>query len=111
MSTTADRSVAAHYASSGNAATILELEQGMVDRGAELSWLSQYPYEREVCNLSAHICLRMPVYPCMIPSLTHTAHTGALCTTDWDRDAQVTYRGLHCGRRDGPVGQSNVTDD
>eukprot|EP00966_Prymnesium_polylepis_P175578 4063390-Prymnesium_polylepis.2 len=48
MSTTADRSVAAHYASAGNAATILELDQGMVDRGAELSWLSQYPYEREV---------------------------------------------------------------
>jgi hypothetical protein len=41
MSTTADRNVAAHYASTGKASTILELDQGMVDRGAELSWLSQ----------------------------------------------------------------------
>ena len=48
MSTTADRSVASSYASGGGAGLLLELEQGMVDRGAELSWLSQYPHEAEV---------------------------------------------------------------
>ena len=41
MSTTTDRGVAARYASGGGAGLIFELEQGMVDRGAELSWLSQ----------------------------------------------------------------------
>ena len=28
--------------------TIFEMQMGMVDRGADLSWLSQYPHEREV---------------------------------------------------------------
>ena len=41
MSTTKDRSQAAYYAGDGRAPTVLEMEQGMVDRGAELSWLSQ----------------------------------------------------------------------
>jgi hypothetical protein len=49
MSTTADRSVAATYASGAGMGLILELEQGMVDRGAELSWLSQYPHECAKC--------------------------------------------------------------
>ena len=48
MSTTADRTVAASYASGGGAGLVLELEQGMCNRGAELEWLSQYPHEREV---------------------------------------------------------------
>lgn len=29
--------------------TLLEMNQGLADRGAEISWLSQYPTEREVC--------------------------------------------------------------
>ena len=33
---------------SGDAATIFEMQMGMVDRGADLTWLSQYPQEREV---------------------------------------------------------------
>ena len=28
--------------------TIFEMRMGMVDRGADLTWLSQYPHEREV---------------------------------------------------------------
>ena len=28
--------------------TIFEMQMGMVDRGADLSWLSQYPHEREI---------------------------------------------------------------
>ena len=28
--------------------TIFEMQMGMVDRGADLTWLSQYPHEREV---------------------------------------------------------------
>lgn len=46
-STTVDRAQALHYAQ-GGASTVLEMEMGLLDRGAELSWLSQYPHEREV---------------------------------------------------------------
>lgn len=49
MSTTTDREVAVQYASAGGGASLtLELRQGMIDRGAEISWISQYPHEREV---------------------------------------------------------------
>ena len=52
-STTTDRAQALHYAqgmnpNDGDAMTIFEMQMGMVDRGADLSWLSQYPHEREV---------------------------------------------------------------
>ena len=54
-STTTDRSKAVHFATAGGmsdgestCSTIFEMQMGMVDRGADLSWLSQYPHEREV---------------------------------------------------------------
>ena len=47
MSTTYERNVAVTYAGTG-AATVFEMEMGMVDRGAQLDWLSQYPHEREI---------------------------------------------------------------
>ena len=34
---------AEHYAGEGRAPMVLEMQQGMVDRGASLAWLSQYP--------------------------------------------------------------------
>ena len=46
-STTVEKSQAVHY-STGRTATLLNMRQGMVDRGADISWLSQYPHEREV---------------------------------------------------------------
>ena len=48
-STTTDREVAVRYASSGKVGMIFEIQMGIVDRGAELEWLSQYPGEREIC--------------------------------------------------------------
>ena len=36
-----------HYAA-GAASTVFQMEMGMVDRGADISWLSQYPHEKEV---------------------------------------------------------------
>ena len=50
MSTTLDREVAFDYASSNRngGSTILEIKMGMVDRGANVSWLSQYPGEKEI---------------------------------------------------------------
>ncbi len=38
-----------HYASaSGRAGLCFEIQMGMIDRGAEISWLSQYPHEKEI---------------------------------------------------------------
>ena len=39
-STTAEKEQAVHY-SRGNASTVFEMEMGMVDKGADVSWLSQ----------------------------------------------------------------------
>ena len=50
MSTTTNREVALEYAGD-NVTTggfLLEIQQGMVDRGALLDWLSQYPHEQEI---------------------------------------------------------------
>ena len=49
MSTTEDRAVALHYAGSrGGPAVALELQQGLISRGADISWVSQYAHEKEV---------------------------------------------------------------
>ena len=48
MSCTEDKEVALKYAASKKkAAIVFEVKQGMVDRGADISWLSQYPHEKE----------------------------------------------------------------
>eukprot|EP00962_Isochrysis_galbana_P028794 scaffold9130_cov124-Isochrysis_galbana.AAC.1 len=47
MSTTTDRSVAMGYAK-GKTGLLFEMRMGMADRGADLTWLSQYPHEKEV---------------------------------------------------------------
>eukprot|EP00445_Apocalathium_hangoei_P041850 CAMPEP_0203973722 /NCGR_PEP_ID=MMETSP0359-20131031/99736_1 /ASSEMBLY_ACC=CAM_ASM_000338 /TAXON_ID=268821 /ORGANISM="Scrippsiella Hangoei, Strain SHTV-5" /LENGTH=963 /DNA_ID=CAMNT_0050911887 /DNA_START=80 /DNA_END=2970 /DNA_ORIENTATION=- len=50
MSTTTDRNVALFYASNESKPGLLfEIQLGMVDRGADLRWLSQYPHEAEIC--------------------------------------------------------------
>ena len=41
ISTTEDRTQALRYASQRTPSIIMEIAQGMVDRGADLSWLSQ----------------------------------------------------------------------
>lgn len=46
LSCTTDQEVAFSYGSKGG--VIFEVQQGMVDRGANLSWLSQYPFENEI---------------------------------------------------------------
>ena len=50
MSTTTERAVAMGYAagSGQKMGIVLEMQQGMVDRGADVSWLSVYPAEAEV---------------------------------------------------------------
>ena len=56
MSTTSDRDVAIRYArgrpgkseAERQVKTVMEIKMGMIDRGADLQWLSQYPHEREI---------------------------------------------------------------
>ena len=50
MSTTTSRDVAIGYAGGleGAQPILFEMEQGMIDRGAVIEWLSQYPGEQEV---------------------------------------------------------------
>ena len=49
MSTTLNRDVALSYAAGDGTGTgfVFELQQGMVNRGADISFLSQYPHEKE----------------------------------------------------------------
>ena len=48
QSTSYDKAVAARYAGGRPGASLLfEIDMGMVDRGCELDWISQYPHERE----------------------------------------------------------------
>ena len=62
MSASTDRSVALHYAGEGGGpAVALELRQGLVSRGADVWWLSQFPHEREV--------LFAPLTACEVRSL------------------------------------------
>ena len=49
MSTTTDAKVAMEYAAKASGAGfIFEIQQGMIDRGADISFLSQYPHEQEI---------------------------------------------------------------
>ena len=50
MSTTQERAVAVGYASGKmqQSSIVIEIEQGMTSRGADISWLSQYPHEKEI---------------------------------------------------------------
>lgn len=48
-STTTNRNVAVSYSQGRTAKMIFELQLGMIDKGADLAWLSQYPHEKEIC--------------------------------------------------------------
>ena len=50
MSTTLDKAVATQYAASAGvgASFVFEIQQGMVDRGADIGFASQYPHDREI---------------------------------------------------------------
>ena len=48
MSSTPNEEVAKHYALGSTNSMCFEIQQGMIARGADISWLSQYPHEEEV---------------------------------------------------------------
>ena len=77
MSTTTDMSVAMGYASGGHGAGIvIEVQQGMVDRGADISWLSQYPHEREIL-LALSPASRPIAHASLAPWLSSKAHSAS----------------------------------
>ena len=49
MSATTDKTAALQYARMREPCIVFEIHQGMVGRGGELGWLSQYPHESEIC--------------------------------------------------------------
>ena len=59
MSTSVDRNVALAYAS-GDVGLVLEIEQGMVSRGADIRFISQYPHEKEVSAQPGTILENLP---------------------------------------------------
>ena len=74
MSTTLDREVAMTYASGSGVGIVLAIRQGMVNRGADISWLSQYPHEAE--------CVAAPAHATALYSLSHKVAPSHLrCTS------------------------------
>ena len=74
MSTTLNREVAMTYASGSGVGIVLAIRQGMVNRGADISWLSQYPHEAE--------CVAAPAHATALYSLSHKVAPSHLrCTS------------------------------
>ena len=74
MSTTLDRQVALQYAQASDDAGpgfVFEIQQGMVDRGALIDWLSQY-----APPLQSPACMRLCVTDGVVRSAALHAHAG-----------------------------------
>ena len=74
MSTTSKWDVALQYSLSrdGQMPIVFEMEMGMIDRGADLRWCSQYPHEAEI------LCARRA---CQAPPPASKNTSGALQST------------------------------
>ena len=91
-STTTDREVAVRYASSGKVGMVFEIQMGMVDRGAELEWLSQYPGEREICFAP------LTVTHCQVTPKTHHYPKTPCLIAAFPRHS-CSHRALRCRGR------------
>ena len=61
MSTSLDRNVALEYAGGGGGGgVVFEIQMGLVDRGADLAWCSQYGHEQETCSSTPNQSLPKP---------------------------------------------------
>ena len=71
MSTTLDREVAMTYAgSSSGPGVVFSIQQGMVDRGADIGWLSQCAPPRAIC-----LTARTAQTPTLVPCTTRHTQT------------------------------------
>ena len=83
MSTTLDKQVALDYAASqGGAGIVFELAMGMVDRGADLSWLSQAP------RLSPSNCVETA--SSSLPNL-HTSHHPRVHALQYPHEREILF--------------------
>ena len=75
MSTTLTRGVAMGYAAGdvNKPGIVIEVQQGMVNRGADISWLSQYPHEEE-CAAPATF---LPTRECALHALASSTTVAA----------------------------------
>jgi len=84
MSTTLDRGVAMGYAKGDGSrpGIVIEAKQGMVNRGAEISWLSQYPHEEVRHTLCVTLCASHSVRRKLcVPFCASHSVLPALCVT------------------------------
>ena len=82
------------YASGSDVGIVLAIRQGMVNRGADISWLSQYPHEAECVTALAHATAfySLPLgctLPCAAPALLRQ---GALRSAHGHRGAEHAHR-------------------
>ena len=81
MSTTFDRAAALHYASQpGKPAIVFEMQMGMLDRGAELGWLSQarFTISPELLPISTELPTISPELPPISPEHANLTDLGWL---------------------------------
>ena len=101
MSTTFDRSTALFYAKGGadkskrgGPAVLFETQMGMVDRGADVSWLSEFPHEAEILfapyaphrttqAYTAPTAPHIPPQPTQPLGLLHTRRPASHRTCSW----------------------------
>ena len=71
MSTTTDRSVAMDFAShaggGGKCAMVFTIKMGMIDRGASVSFMSQFPGENEILCAARNASRRRTYALCPLP--------------------------------------------
>ena len=84
MSTTFEREVAMQDASEpGKPALVFEVQMGMIDRGAELGWISQYPHEKEC--LFAPLTGAPPTQPTCVARLAGARSKRLRCSAQVSR--------------------------
>ena len=79
----------------GSLGLVFEIVQGMVDRGADVSWLSQYGHEKEILVTTAHRTRNLQCPRLACPRLIERP-AFALRSSQFGPLAGLEVRGMHC---------------
>ena len=109
-STTTNGEVARRYASTAKVGMLIEVQMGMVDRGADLEWLSQYPAEKGP-SLAPQPAPLMNAHYERTHVFGSRVGRNLLRTADRRRGAAHARGGLHARRRGALLGQPDRTYD
>ena len=106
MSCTEDKEVRAQVRRvQKNAAIVFEVKQGMVDRGADVAWLSQYPHEKEITfQVTGRHCRHHHRH------LHHHLHSPPLPASLGDLRRGDARPGQHLSDRGAPQRQPHLAD-